>query len=135
MSVRDVIRRWIARLAWTAVIVFVTIVIGGALDARRRLPDLEAWHRIVPRDARVADLTPQSTLADYLAIDGVRGRRRSRSRRWACCCHAPTWGDGRTDLTVFRPCAGHWGASGDIPSSSASYGRLFIGRSVPRPHA
>ena len=70
MSARDVIRRWIARLAWTAVIVFVTIVIGGALDARRRLPDLEAWHRIVPRDARVADLTPQSTLADYLAIDG-----------------------------------------------------------------
>jgi alpha-beta hydrolase superfamily lysophospholipase len=69
MSGREVIRRWLARLAWAVVIVFATIVIGGALDARRRLPDLEPWHRIVPRDARAADLTPQSTLADYLAIE------------------------------------------------------------------
>ena len=69
MSGREVIRRWLARLAWSAVIVFVTIVIGGALDARRRLPDLEPWHRIVPRDARVSDLTPRATLADYLAIE------------------------------------------------------------------
>jgi alpha-beta hydrolase superfamily lysophospholipase len=69
MSVRAAIRRWIARLGWAAVIIFLTIVIGGALDARRRLPDLEAWHRFVPRDAKAADLTPQSTLADYLAIE------------------------------------------------------------------
>jgi alpha-beta hydrolase superfamily lysophospholipase len=51
------------------VIVFLTIVIGGALSARRRLPDLESWHRFAPRDARVGDVTPQSTLADYLAIE------------------------------------------------------------------
>ena len=69
MSAGHSIRRWIARLAWTAVIVFLTMVIGGALSARRRLPDLEPWHRIVPRDARAADLTRQSTLADYLAIE------------------------------------------------------------------
>jgi alpha-beta hydrolase superfamily lysophospholipase len=69
MSARRFLWRWTTRLAWAAVIVFATIVIGGALDARRRLPDLEPWHRFVPRDARAADLTPQSTLADYLAIE------------------------------------------------------------------
>ena len=69
MSVRDTIRCWTTRLAWATVIVFLTVVIGGALDARRRLPDLEPWHTIVPHDARVSDLTPQSGLADYLAIE------------------------------------------------------------------
>jgi alpha-beta hydrolase superfamily lysophospholipase len=61
------VRRWTARLVWSAVLIVATIVIGGALDARRRLPDLQPWHRIVPPDFRAADLTPQSTLADYLA--------------------------------------------------------------------
>jgi alpha-beta hydrolase superfamily lysophospholipase len=59
---------------WSAVLIFVTIVIGGALDARRRLPDLEPWHRIVPPDFRAADLTPQSTLADYLAKEDAAFR-------------------------------------------------------------
>jgi alpha-beta hydrolase superfamily lysophospholipase len=68
-QVRRFFRRWIIRLAWSAALVFVTIVIGGALDARRRLPDLQPWHRIVPRDLRAADLTASSTLADYLAIE------------------------------------------------------------------
>jgi alpha-beta hydrolase superfamily lysophospholipase len=66
---RGFIRRWVVRLVWAAAIVFATIVIGGALSAVGRLPDLEPWHRIVPREARAADLTPQSTLADYLAIE------------------------------------------------------------------
>jgi alpha-beta hydrolase superfamily lysophospholipase len=69
MSGREVLRRWLARVAWAAVIVFATIVVGGALDARRRLADLQPWHRIVPPDAREADLTSESTLADYLAIE------------------------------------------------------------------
>jgi alpha-beta hydrolase superfamily lysophospholipase len=71
---RQTVRRWTVRLAWSAVLVFATIVIGGALDARRRLPDLEPWHRIVPRDVRAADLTPRSTLADYLAIEDAAFR-------------------------------------------------------------
>ena len=66
---RRFIRVWTLRLAWTAAVVFVTIVIGGALDARRRLPDLQPWHRIVPRDLRAADVKPSTTLADYLAIE------------------------------------------------------------------
>jgi len=63
------LRRWLLRLAWSVALVFATIVIGGALDARRRLPDLQPWHRIVPRDWRSADLTASSTLADYLTIE------------------------------------------------------------------
>jgi alpha-beta hydrolase superfamily lysophospholipase len=59
---------------WSAVLIFATIAIGGALDARRRLPDLEPWHRIVPPDFRAADLTPQSTLADYLAREDAAFR-------------------------------------------------------------
>jgi alpha-beta hydrolase superfamily lysophospholipase len=68
-SVRTLLRRWTLRLAWSIALVFATIVIGGALDARRRLPDLQPWHRIVPRDLRASDLTPRSTLDDYLAIE------------------------------------------------------------------
>src|SRR5262245_18826149 len=67
--VGQTVRRWTVRLVWAAVLVFATIVVGGALDARRRLPDLEPWHRTVPRDVRSADLTPRSTLADYMAIE------------------------------------------------------------------
>jgi hypothetical protein len=63
------LRRWTLRLVWSVALVFATIVIGGALDARRRLPDLQPWHRIVPRDARAADLTPSFTFAGYLALE------------------------------------------------------------------
>ena len=66
---RQFFRRWIIRLAWSVALIFATIVIGGAVDARRRLPDLEPWHRIIPRDFRASDLTTRSTLADYLAIE------------------------------------------------------------------
>ena len=63
------LRRWSLRLAWSVALVFATIVIGGALDARRRLPDLQPWHRVVPPDASARTLTSASTLADYLAIE------------------------------------------------------------------
>ena len=57
--------RWIVRGVWAAVLIFSTVVIGGAMDARRRLPDLEPWHRDAPRDATAPDLE-HATLADYL---------------------------------------------------------------------
>jgi len=63
------LRRWTIRVVWSALLVFATLVVGGALDARRRLADLQPWHRVVPRDFRAADLTATSTLSDYLAIE------------------------------------------------------------------
>ena len=73
-SVRTLVRRWTLRLVWSVALVFATIVIGGALDARRRLPDLQPWHRIVPRDLRASDVTPRSTFADYLEIEDAAFR-------------------------------------------------------------
>jgi alpha-beta hydrolase superfamily lysophospholipase len=72
---RRTLRRWTLRLAWSAALVFATLVVGGAVDARRRLPDLEPWHRTVPRDFRLSDLTPHTTLDDYLAIEDAAFRR------------------------------------------------------------
>ena len=57
--------RWLVRAGWTGVLIFGTVVIGGAVDARRRLPDLESWHRYVPPDATASNLE-RATLADYL---------------------------------------------------------------------
>ena len=67
-------RRWVTRLIGSALLIFATIVIGGALSARRRLPDLESWHRVVPPDFRAADFTAQSTLADFLAKEDAAFR-------------------------------------------------------------
>ena len=58
-------KRWLVRVGWAAVLIFGTVVIGGAVDARRRLPDLESWHRYVPPDATASNLE-RATLADYL---------------------------------------------------------------------
>jgi alpha-beta hydrolase superfamily lysophospholipase len=63
------LRRWSLRLLWSVALVFATIVIGGAMDARRRLPDLQPWHRVVPPDASTRRLTRSSTLADLLVIE------------------------------------------------------------------
>ena len=71
---RRAARRWIIRLAWSALVVFATLVIGGALDARRRLPDLQPWHRVVPRDLRASDVTSSTTLDDYLRIEDAAFR-------------------------------------------------------------
>ena len=58
-------KRWLVRTIWAALLIFVTVVVGGAVDARRRLPDLESWHRYVPADATASDLQT-ATLAEYL---------------------------------------------------------------------
>ena len=49
-------KRWLGRAVSAAVLIFVTVVIGGAMDARRRLPDLEAWHRHAPPDVTASEL-------------------------------------------------------------------------------
>ena len=58
------VKRWLVRILWSAALIFATVVVGGAVDARRRLPDLEAWHRYVPADATAAELAT-ATFADY----------------------------------------------------------------------
>jgi alpha-beta hydrolase superfamily lysophospholipase len=73
--IRKRVRRWIGWIAWSALLVFATIVIGGGVSARRRLPDLEPWHRLALRDFQASDLTPQATLKDYLAIEETAFRR------------------------------------------------------------
>ena len=59
------VRCWLIRVAWAAALIVGTIVIGGAVSARQRLADLEAWHRYAPADATASDLDT-ATLADYL---------------------------------------------------------------------
>ena len=71
---RGAVRRWTIRVVWSAFLTFATIVIGGALSARGRLPDLEPWHRVVPPDFRAAEFTAQSTLADFLAKEDAAFR-------------------------------------------------------------
>ena len=71
-------KRWLVRIVWAAVLIVATVVIGGAVDARRRLPDLAPWHRHAPSDVTAADLA-DATLADYLRREEnvfreVRGR-------------------------------------------------------------
>jgi len=44
----DVSSLWrrVRRAAYAVVLILTTLIVGGAYDARRRLPDLRAWHRI-----------------------------------------------------------------------------------------
>ena len=59
--------RWGRRLAVAVVLVWATLVVGGAFGARSRLPDLKPWHRLVPKaELRASDLGETATLADYL---------------------------------------------------------------------
>jgi alpha-beta hydrolase superfamily lysophospholipase len=58
-------KRWIVRILWSALLIVVTVIVGAAIEARRRLPDLEPWHRYVPADATASDLA-SATFADYV---------------------------------------------------------------------
>ena len=59
--------RWLTWLCLALLLIVATVVIGGAVGARRRLPDLEPWHKLPPRaEVRAADIDERFTLADYL---------------------------------------------------------------------
>jgi alpha-beta hydrolase superfamily lysophospholipase len=59
---------WLLRLALLVAIVALTIVVGAAVSARSRIPDLKPWHHLVPSaEVRASDVEPTFTLADYLA--------------------------------------------------------------------
>jgi alpha-beta hydrolase superfamily lysophospholipase len=58
--------RWLRRVAITLAIVFATIVLVRAFDARRP-PHLKPWHRFVPpSEVRASDLTDSFTMEEYL---------------------------------------------------------------------
>jgi alpha-beta hydrolase superfamily lysophospholipase len=59
--------RWLLRAALVVVLVLVTLIIGGAYDARWRLPDLKAWHRLKLQDLEASDLDGRFTFAQYRA--------------------------------------------------------------------
>jgi alpha-beta hydrolase superfamily lysophospholipase len=59
--------RWAVWLALAVVLIVATVVVGGAVDARHRLPDLQPWHRhSPPSEVRAGDIDARFTLADYL---------------------------------------------------------------------
>jgi alpha-beta hydrolase superfamily lysophospholipase len=59
--------RWARRALYAVILVLLTLVVGGALDARRRLPELDPWHRIRLDDLNAATLNDTFTLPQYLA--------------------------------------------------------------------
>ena len=60
--------RWLRRLPLLIALVALTIVVGAAISARSRIPDLKPWHRLVPSaEVRASDVRPTFTLDDYLA--------------------------------------------------------------------
>jgi alpha-beta hydrolase superfamily lysophospholipase len=61
------LRRWTLRAALATILVLLTLILGGAFEARWRLPDLKAWHRLRLDDVQASDLDDRFTLAQYLA--------------------------------------------------------------------
>jgi alpha-beta hydrolase superfamily lysophospholipase len=54
------------RVAWSVALVLGTLIVGGAMDARRRHPDLKPWHRLIPNDMHAAEIDDRFTLDDWL---------------------------------------------------------------------
>jgi alpha-beta hydrolase superfamily lysophospholipase len=59
---------WFVRLLLLAAVLVAAVIVGAAVSARSRVPDLKPWHRLVP-DAEVhaRDVGPDFTLDQYLA--------------------------------------------------------------------
>ena len=71
--------------AWPSpsLLILATLVIGGAVDARRRHPDLKPWHELVPDDVDAGELTEDFTFERWLQPrgGGLRRGRRARTPR------------------------------------------------------
>ena len=59
--------RWTLRAVLFVVFVLLVLIVGGAYDARWRLPDLKAWHRLKLRDVTASELDEHFTFAQYQA--------------------------------------------------------------------
>src|SRR5690349_17009382 len=59
--------RWILRLAVAVALIASAIVVGGAISATSRLPDLQPWHTLQStRELRASEISASSSLDDYL---------------------------------------------------------------------
>jgi alpha-beta hydrolase superfamily lysophospholipase len=59
--------RWLRHGVFALVVVWATLVVGGAFGARARLPELKPWHLYVPpAEITSADVTEKTALADLL---------------------------------------------------------------------
>jgi len=66
------LRRTATWLVVIAATIAATVIVGGAFDARRRHPELSAWHRLVPSaELTAADVGPDTTLEAYLAREAA----------------------------------------------------------------
>jgi alpha-beta hydrolase superfamily lysophospholipase len=72
--------RWSVWLVMALLLITATVIVGAAVDARYRLPDLQPWHRLIPRaEIRARDIDERFTLADYLKReDAIFAEVRSR---------------------------------------------------------
>jgi alpha-beta hydrolase superfamily lysophospholipase len=59
--------RWLLRAGLGVGLILVTLIVGGAYDARWRQPDLKAWHRLKLDDLKASDLDDRFTFAQYQA--------------------------------------------------------------------
>ncbi|HET6956847.1 MAG TPA: alpha/beta fold hydrolase [Vicinamibacterales bacterium] len=60
--------KWMLRLAILAAFLVAASVVGAAVNARSRVPDLKPWHRLVPAaEVHARDVGPDFTLDQYLA--------------------------------------------------------------------
>jgi alpha-beta hydrolase superfamily lysophospholipase len=61
------ILRWGLRAVLLVAVALGTLIVGGACDARRRHPDLKAWHRLSLDDLSASDLDEDFAFAQYAA--------------------------------------------------------------------
>jgi alpha-beta hydrolase superfamily lysophospholipase len=59
--------RWGLRVALVLVLGVVTLILGGAYDARIRHPDLKAWHRLNLDDLSASEMDDTFTFAQFAA--------------------------------------------------------------------
>ena len=58
------VRRWAIRLVLAGLLIGVTLIVGGGVQAVVSVPDLQTWHRLAPRSEVTADaLDDDYTLA------------------------------------------------------------------------
>jgi len=69
LSIARRLRKWLLWAATLALVVFATVLLVYAFQARVRLPDLKAWHTIRLKEEFVAGKSGIDTFEDYLRLE------------------------------------------------------------------